>query len=123
MPQLTGDPARLRQAIGELLDNAFAYTPAGGQITLGTGLSHADNRHWVTITITDTGPGISAEEQTHIFERFFRGALAEQGHILGTGLGLCISQQIAQAHHGYLTLESELGVGTSFTIWLPVGVV
>jgi signal transduction histidine kinase len=122
IPHIMGDPARLRQAIGELLDNAFAYTPAGGHISAEVAAPVEDNRHWVTITIIDDGPGISAQEQAHIFERFFRGTLAEQGHIIGTGLGLCISQQITQAHHGHLTLHSEPGVGTRFTVWLPLNV-
>lgn len=122
IPHIVGDPGRLRQAFGELLDNAFAYTPAGGKIAVEVAAPVEDHRQWITITISDDGPGISPEEQAHIFERFFRGALAEQGHISGTGLGLCLSQQIAHAHHGHLTLNSELGMGSCFTLWLPVTV-
>jgi PAS domain S-box-containing protein len=120
IPFILGDPSRLRQAIGELLDNAIAYTPAGGHIAIEVAAPLVDNRQWVTISITDDGPGISAEEQSHIFERFFRGVLAEQGHTSGTGLGLCISQQIAQAHHGHVTMQSEPGIGSKFTVWLPI---
>lgn len=122
IPHIMGDPTRLRQAIGELLDNALAYTPAGGAIRVEVASPIKDDRHWITITVSDSGPGISEDDQPHIFERFFRGALVEQGHVSGTGLGLCISQQIAQAHYGHLTLQSQLGVGSSFTIWLPVDV-
>ena len=122
IPQVTGDPSRMRQAIGELLDNAFAYTPTEGHITATVAAPIEDNRQWITIMIQDDGPGILPEEQAHIFERFFRGTLAEQGHITGTGLGLCISQQIIQAHHGFLTVHSAPGEGASFTIWLPVDV-
>lgn len=121
IPPVLGDPSRLRQAVGELLDNAFSYTPAGGHIRVEVKALVEDVRHWVTITVSDDGPGISTEEQSHIFERFYRGALAEQGHIMGTGLGLCLCQQIAEAHQGQLTLRSEVGVGSSFTIWLPMG--
>ncbi|WP_420627344.1 ATP-binding protein [Candidatus Leptofilum sp.] len=122
VPPVTGDPARLRQAVGELLDNALAYTPTGGHIQVEVAAPFEDKRQWLTVTVSDDGPGISEEEQKHIFERFFRGALAEQGQLSGTGLGLCISQQIAQAHHGHITLHSKSGSGASFTIWLPVDV-
>ncbi|WP_420642024.1 ATP-binding protein [Candidatus Leptofilum sp.] len=122
VPLIMGDPTRLRQAIGEILDNAFTYTPTEGHIQVAVAAPVEDDRQWITMTVSDDGPGISEEEQAHIFERFFRGALAEQGHLSGTGLGLCISQQIAQAHHGHLTLHSERGAGASFTIWLPVDV-
>ena len=122
MPHISGDATRLRQAINELLDNAFAYTPAGGHISVEVEAPIADGRHWIAITVDDDGPGIAAEERAHIFERFFRGSVAEQGHISGTGLGLCITQQIAQAHHGHVTLHSQPGVGSSFTIWLPLDI-
>ena len=66
----------------------------------------------------DTGPGISKEEQELVFDRFFRGSLAESGHIPGTGLGLCIVKEIMAAHGGEITVSSELGQGTTFTLWL-----
>jgi PAS domain S-box-containing protein len=120
VPAIEGDAARLRQAFAELLDNAFAYTPAGGTISLAIKVVPELDRQWVALTVQDDGPGILPEDQPQIFERFFRGRLAEQGHIIGTGLGLCIAQQIIEAHRGHITLESELGVGTTFTVWLPV---
>jgi signal transduction histidine kinase len=122
VPTLIGDFARLRQVLTELLDNALAYTPPGGTISLEIAAPIKEERQWVTITVQDTGPGISAEDQSRIFERFFRGKVAEQGNITGTGLGLCITQQIVQAHRGYVEVQTELGVGTSFTVWLPTGI-
>lgn len=122
VPLCMGDPTRLRQAIAELLDNAFAYTPWEGTISLEIATSMEEKRHWITITVQDNGPGISAEEQAKIFKRFFRGMLAEQEQTIGTGLGLCITQQIVQAHHGHVTVESVLGEGTRFTIWLPADI-
>ena len=122
IPHVKGDPVRLRQSIGELLDNALAYTPAGGTVTIDTAAPIENNRQWISVTVRDDGPGVSHDEQDRIFERFFRGTLAEQGHISGTGLGLCLTQQIAQAHHGHVTLQSEPGKGAAFTIWLPVDV-
>lgn len=121
IPKVIGDPMRLRQAFCELLDNAFAYTPSGGVVSMSIAALAQDNHHWVAVTVQDNGPGISAEERVKIFERFFRGHLAEQGHIIGTGLGLCIAQRIAHAHHGHVAVASEPGRGAAFTIWLPVG--
>lgn len=120
VPPLVGDVTRLRQALTELLDNALAYTPAGGVISLEVAAPVEEDRQWVSVMVQDSGPGISTEDQPRIFERFFRGAVAEQGDMTGTGLGLCITQQIIQAHRGYVEFQSELGVGTSFTVWLPV---
>jgi signal transduction histidine kinase len=120
IPRFIGDPVRLRQAVNELLDNAFAYTPEGGTIAVTMTLVVSDRREWIAVSVQDNGPGIPEEEQGQIFERFFRGHLAEQGNIIGTGLGLCIAQQIAQAHHGQITLKTALGHGSTFTLWLPI---
>jgi signal transduction histidine kinase len=73
----------------------------------------------MTISVRDTGPGISPEEQKKVFDRFFRGNLAEAGHGPGTGLGLSIAYEIVRAHGGRITVESQLGQGSTFTIWLP----
>ena len=120
IPRFIGDPARLRQAVNELLDNAFAYTPEGGTLTVTLTLVGSARREWIAVSVQDNGPGIPEEEQGQIFDRFFRGHLAEQGDIIGTGLGLCIAQQIAQAHHGQITLKTALGHGSTFTLWLPI---
>jgi signal transduction histidine kinase len=77
-----------------------------------------EGEDWVTISVRDTGPGISAEEQERVFDRFFRGKLAESGHVPGTGLGLSMAQEILRAHGGRITVESQLGEGAAFTLWL-----
>ncbi|MBK8902113.1 MAG: PAS domain S-box protein [Anaerolineaceae bacterium] len=120
LPLFKGDRARLRQVFSELLDNAFAYTPTGTTINLEAARYEEENRQWLMVQVQDNGPGIAPEDQAHIFDRFFRGRPAEQGNIVGTGLGLCIAQQIVQAHHGHIAMESEPGRGTTFTVWLPV---
>jgi two-component system phosphate regulon sensor histidine kinase PhoR len=122
VPTLVGDVTRLRQAVTELLDNALAYTPAGGTISLEVAAPVEEERQWVTVTVQDNGPGISKDDQTRLFERFYRGEVAEQGDVAGTGLGLCITRQIIQAHRGYVEMQTELGVGTSFTVWLPTDI-
>ena len=112
------DRTRLRQLFLNLVTNAIKYTPAGGKVELGLG-RHPDN---VTFAVRDTGIGISAADFPHIFERFWRAdrvrsRMSERG---GFGLGLAISQWIAQAHGGSLTASSRLGRGSLFTVTLPV---
>src|SRR5450756_364058 len=113
-----GDRTRMRQLFLNLVTNAIKYTPAGGQVGLGVG-RHADN---VTFAVRDTGIGISAADFPHIFERFWRAdrvrsRMSERG---GFGLGLAISQWIAQAHGVTLTASSRLGRGSLFTVTLPI---
>ncbi len=112
------DRTRLRQLFINLVTNAIKYTPAGGKVELGLG-RHPDN---VTFAVRDTGIGISAADFPHIFERFWRAdrvrsRMSERG---GFGLGLAISQWIAQAHGGTLTASSRLGRGSLFTVTLPI---
>jgi signal transduction histidine kinase len=114
-----GDRTRLRQLFLNLVTNAIKYTPPGGRVDLGLG-RHPEN---VTFAVRDTGIGIAAAELPHIFERFFRSdharsRMSERG---GFGLGLAISQWIAQAHGGTLTVSSRLGKGSLFTVTLPLG--
>ena len=112
------DRTRLRQLFLNLITNAIKYTPAGGKVELGLG-RHPDN---VTFAVRDTGIGISAADFPHVFERFWRAdrvrsRMSERG---GFGLGLAISQWIAQAHGGTLTASSRLGRGSLFTVTLPL---
>ena len=113
-----GDQARLGQALAEVVENAVTFTPAGGHVMLEVSAAEDEGQDWVTISVHDTGPGISAEEQERVFDRFFRGKLAESGHVPGTGLGLSMAQEILRAHGGRITVESQLGEGTTFTLWL-----
>ncbi len=118
-PQVKGDQARLTRALNELVENAVNFTPAGGQVIVETGVAEEEGQRWVTLAVRDTGPGISPEEQEHIFERFFRGSLAESGHVSGTGLGLSIVQEILHAHGGRVMVDSKIGQGSTFQLWLP----
>jgi len=123
LPTVKGDQARLTQALGELVENAVIFTPAGGQVTVKVRAVEKEGYWWVTIAVSDTGPGISLEERQRIFDRFYRGSLAESGHVPGTGLGLSIVQEIVRAHDGCIGVESLVGEGSTFTVWLPVRVV
>jgi PAS domain S-box-containing protein len=126
LPVIKGDQARLFQALKEIVENAIIFTPAGGQVTVDVETVEDEGWSWVTITVRDTGPGISPAEQERVFDRFFRGSLAESGHVPGTGLGLSIAYEIMRAHGGRVTVESpsaelrtgELGQGSAFTLWL-----
>jgi len=119
LPMVKGDQARLSQALGELVENAVIFTPAGGQVTVETGTVEAEGQRWVTVAVRDTGPGISPEEQERIFDRFYRGSLAESGHVPGTGLGLSMVQEIVRAHGGRVMVESQVDEGSTFRVWLP----
>jgi signal transduction histidine kinase len=132
LPAVQGDQTRLNQALAEVVENAIIFTsmrnqdemPALAQdresrrVSIETGTIDDGEQIWVTIAVRDTGPGILPKEQERVFDRFFRGNLAESGHIVGAGLGLSIAQAIVQAHGGRVTMESEPGSGSTFTLWL-----
>lgn len=109
-----GDADRLKQLLLNLVVNALNYTPAGGAVTLTLRRSNG----WVQVVVADTGVGIAAEDLPHIFDRFYR-ADRSRGRLGGSGLGLSIAQWIAQAHGGRIEVESAVGVGSTFTVWLP----
>ncbi len=109
-----GDSDRLRQLLLNLADNALKYTPAGGEVTL----TLRRQAGWVQVGVEDTGMGIAAEDLPHIFERFYR-TDRSRGRTAGSGLGLAICKWIADAHGGRLEVESQVGVGSLFTVWLP----
>jgi signal transduction histidine kinase len=110
-----GDRDALKRAVANLLENAVRLAPAGSRIRLATG-SEGD-RAW--IAVADEGPGISPEDQPHVFDRFWRADKARSRADGGTGLGLAIVRQIAESHGGHIRLQSKVGVGSSFVIWLP----
>jgi signal transduction histidine kinase len=111
-----GDRDALKRAVANLLENAVRLAPAGSRIRLATG-SEGD-RAW--IAVADEGPGISPEDQPHVFDRFWRADKGRARADGGTGLGLAIVRQIAESHGGQVRLQSKPGVGSSFVIWLPV---
>ena len=114
-----GERTRLRQLLLNLVTNAIKYTPRGGKVEIASVLKSPTE---VAITVRDTGIGISATDLPHIFDRFWRAdrARSRAAERSGFGLGLAISQYIAQAHGGTLTAQSRLGRGTLFTLQLPV---
>jgi signal transduction histidine kinase len=119
LPLAMADEKLLTQVITNLMTNAMNYTPAGGQVVVKTAAKHLEGGDWVTITVRDTGYGISPEDHEHLFERFFRGQAAQETGAPGTGLGLAICKEIIDRHQGRITAESTLSEGSEFTVWLP----
>ncbi|MBK9715040.1 MAG: response regulator [Kouleothrix sp.] len=113
LPTLAIDGERIAQVLLNLLQNALAFTPAGGTITL----SAVVEEDQVVVTVRDTGVGIAAEDLAHIFERFYKGDRARSGG--GTGLGLAIAKHLVERHGGQIAAASEHGQGTTITIALP----
>lgn len=105
------DEAQLRRLLLILIDNALKYTPSGGRVTIAGRADAAD----VTISVTDTGAGISADDLPHVFERFWRADKVRSREAGGTGLGLTIARQIAELHGAHLGVQSEIGRGSVFT--------
>jgi len=111
-----GDETALRRVVDILLDNAFKYTPPPGTVTL----SLEQKGENAVITVQDSGVGIADDEQSNIFERFYRVDKARSRALGGAGLGLAIARWIVLQHHGSLAVESRLGEGSTFHVMLPL---
>jgi two-component system sensor histidine kinase KdpD len=116
IPPIRGDRARLRQVLGNLIDNAVKYSPEGGEVRVSAAAANGA----VRIAVRDAGPGIPDDQQLRIFEKFGR-AEVDGGSKPGTGLGLFIARSIAEAHGGSLDVSSGAEPGSTFTVTLPVG--
>ena len=111
---IVGDRDATKQVLLILLDNALKFTLAGGTITIGA----ASTDRVVALHIRDTGPGITPEALPHIFERFYRSDSSRTGE--GAGLGLAIAKELVEAQYGQITVKSEIGKGSTFTVTLPL---
>jgi signal transduction histidine kinase len=116
---VSGDYDALKRAVSNLLENAVRYAPPGSRVRLAVGSERS--RAWVSVS--DEGPGIAPEDQRRVFDRFWRADKGRSRAEGGTGLGLAIVRQIANSHGGEVQLQSRVGVGSTFTIWLPVAAV
>jgi len=114
--QLRGHAVMVGQAIDNLITNAIKYTPPGGRIEITLAVEGED----ALIRVKDTGYGIPKETLPHLFRQFYRVHDPRTRHVQGTGLGLSLVQAIAQAHGGRVTVESEINVGSVFTLYLPL---
>ncbi len=117
---INGDRDRLKQVLVNLIGNAIHYTPSGGKVILN--LEKQNNK--ARLTVTDTGPGIPAQDLPHIFERFYRGERSRKrttgSQTSGFGLGLSIAYWIIRNHGGVIEVNSIEGKGTTFCVWLPI---
>lgn len=109
-----GDWQRLQQALQNLVDNAFHYTPPGGEIRVKALRQNGKAQ----IEVRDTGAGIPPEDLPFLFERYFKNSRADNPH--SSGLGLCIANEIIKHHRGNIEVESTVGLGTCFTVYLPL---
>jgi signal transduction histidine kinase len=116
LPPLRQDPTKLRQILTNLLSNAIKFTPEGGRVLLK---AEADGGELV-LTVADTGVGIAPEEQERVFEKFRQAANPMTREHAGTGLGLSIVRELAKLLGGNVTLRSELGRGSTFTVRIPL---
>jgi signal transduction histidine kinase len=108
------DPQRIGQVVANLVANAVKFTQRGGSVRVAV----SGVRDGATIVVRDTGAGIPGDELPHIFERFYRGARAEE-RSSGSGLGLAIVKSIVDMHGGRVSVESRVGAGSTFRVWLP----
>lgn len=115
MPWIMGDSTHLRRVFDNLVSNAFKFTPSGGKITLRL---NADSEN-VKIEVEDSGEGIPEDKLRRIFERFYQVDGGSNRRHKGTGLGLALVKEIVEAHRGTVSVHSELGKGTTFTIIIP----
>lgn len=115
-PTVIGDESKLQQAFTNLIDNAIKYSPENTMVTIRL---YERGRNAV-IEVEDQGIGISEEDQQHLFERFYRADKARSRETGGTGLGLAIADNVVKLHNGKITVKSELGKGSTFTVELPM---
>jgi signal transduction histidine kinase len=126
-----GEKDLLKQMLLNIVENALIYTSAEGVVELDVLEANdlpptLDERplnsqmSWAMISIRDTGPGIAASDLPHIFDRHYRAARTQSRSTQGAGIGLSLARLIAQAHHGDITVESEVTKGSCFRIWLPM---
>jgi PAS domain S-box-containing protein len=111
-----GDGLRLDQVVQNLLQNAVKYSPAGGLIVIRA----EQQRHVACVTVTDQGIGIPMEAQSRLFQRFYRAARSQTSGISGMGIGLYMVREIISLHNGSVAVESQEGIGSTFTVTLPL---
>jgi two-component system, OmpR family, phosphate regulon sensor histidine kinase PhoR len=116
LPAIAADSDKVRQILVNLLDNAVKYSPDGGSITLKI----SPNEAYVSFAVTDQGLGIPAAEHGRIFEKFYRLDPELMRGVGGTGLGLYISRELVRRMHGRISIESTEGIGSTFTVELPI---
>ena len=116
LPDILMDRTRIAQVVANLLDNAIFHTPGGGSVAV----SAQNSNSVLTVAVSDTGPGISPQDMSLVFERFYRVDPSRTRSTGGTGLGLTIAKQLIEAHGGSIGVESSVGQGSRFYFNLPL---
>jgi len=116
LPWAVVDANQMKQVLLNLIHNALQAMPSGGEMKIMTESVARNNRDWVVVSVSDTGVGMSPAEQSRIFEPFY----TTKGNRGGTGLGLSVTYGIITDHGGQIEVESQVGVGSKFTVWLPL---
>jgi signal transduction histidine kinase/DNA-binding NarL/FixJ family response regulator/ligand-binding sensor domain-containing protein len=111
------DPRKMEDIMSNLLINAIKFTPAGGEIRVTV----KEVEKFVEISVSDTGPGIPADQLAHVFDRFYQADATYEHYQKGSGIGLALSKELVELHHGTITARSNEGDGTTFTVLLPKG--
>ena len=114
------DSDKFIQVLNNLIENAINYTLKGGHIEVCIEQRTEEDRDWALVVVRDTGMGIPVDEIEHLFDRFFRGSGPQEMHIQGSGLGLAIVKEIVELHGGSVTVDSQVDVGSTFTVWIPL---
>ena len=116
LPWVLVDANQMKQVLLNLVHNALQAMPSGGEMKILTETVSRNNRDWVVVAVMDTGIGIPQSEQARIFEPFY----TTKGSRGGTGLGLSVTYGIVTDHGGQIDVESQPGMGSKFTVWLPL---
>lgn len=114
---LRGDRQKLQQALLNIVANAYKYSPGGGAVEIGYRLGENAGQEMIGVQVRDHGIGMTAEQRSHVCERFYRADAS--GAIPGTGLGMSIVKEIVELHQGEIEITGEPGVGTAVTLWFP----
>jgi signal transduction histidine kinase len=116
LPKIKADPLRLEQVLNNLISNALKFSSANAHVVVGARPVHSK----VVIWVMDSGPGIPADQLDRLFREFGGVTNKPTGGEKSVGLGLAITKRLVEAHGGTITVESELGKGTTFTVHLPI---
>jgi signal transduction histidine kinase len=117
LPVIQADRDKIALALHNLVGNALKYTLEGGRVTVVTTVENGR----LTVAVTDTGIGIGPDECERVFDKFYRSKNPLAANVKGSGLGLPIAREVARLHGGDVTLESQLGKGSTFTLTVPIG--
>jgi signal transduction histidine kinase len=115
LPEVLANKMNMEEVLSNLISNAIRYTPESGKIVVAGGVEG----DYVRISVSDNGFGIAPEDLGRIFQRFYRVKNEKTRQIIGTGLGLPIVKSIVEAHHGRLQVDSQVDVGSTFSVFIP----